>query len=587
MAERMFFASHNSKKTSKYKMAEYAVMTRFSSRFEAEETLPNKELYDTNVLKGLLFVLSNRDSDINAIAHGFLVNDAYRLKIFSPSKVKSLIQEGKFGEATLRLEDVVAKRWNFLIPETCRLFYKVMVCLTEYFDFAEFGEKKPDDALKILTKLFPYCFTLVAENYALREYSSMTEAEKEEYINDRSSNSSRGKKDNSWDMTVKNNPLKGEYFGFSKNKSRNDDFALIYETVFKYWYNDLYSMDKSLRNSPSIFEGIELKNDWSFLFKLMDKNYFKHPNSFIGSFDVAFLPRVKNETKMKYEEHTPFLDYIYSICAENVSGCVTIFIRDIFNRLASAQYVDYYNKNNQEKGELAGELKDLKAANRNLTKSVTKLNADNEVLKAQIDANQAELEQVRKVESESQELIELRKKVEELTQKTAELTSDLKKSENKVDWFTNKVSDLEEELKTYDGLEQNLMVLQNQNNVLLADIARIEQFETEEDEDDDFERKLAAIREEPILFLGGTGDMMNKYLELFPNSENINISDNTPNFTIPTRIKYVAIYTKVVKHSFCERAESLVDKENIIFLNILNKKLVVDELYKKIVGHKK
>lgn len=173
-----------------------------------------------------------------------------------------------------------------------------------------------------------------------------------------------------------------------------------------------------------------------------------------------------------------------------------------------------------------------------------------------------------------------------MTLKAEDLLNDLKKAENKNDWYANKVSDLENELKSYDGIEQSLMVLQNENNVLLSDIAKIESLENNEDEDAEYERKLSVIREEPILFIGGSGDMLSKYLELFPNSENINISDNNPNFTIPSRIKYVAIYTKVVKHCFCERAESLVGKENLINLNVLNKKLVVDELYKNIVGHK-
>ena len=43
MAERMlFFAQHNNKKASKYRLTEYAAMTRFSSRFESAETVNNK-----------------------------------------------------------------------------------------------------------------------------------------------------------------------------------------------------------------------------------------------------------------------------------------------------------------------------------------------------------------------------------------------------------------------------------------------------------------------------------------------------------------------------------------------------------------
>ena len=587
MAERMlFFAQHNNKKASKYRLTEYAAMTRFSSRFESAETVNNKELYDTNVLKCLLLVLTNRDKEVNQLAHSFLISDAYRLRVFSPSKIKSLIEEGKYLEACAKLEDIVDKKWNYLIPDTCRLFYKVFICLCEYFDFLEYSKKYEAEALKVLSKVLAYSFTLVAEVYCLKEYASLSDKEKEEYIN--SGSNSKSKKDNSWDSMVKNNPLKGEYLTFSKDKSRNEELVLMYETVFKYWYDDLYNMDRGLRNARQTLDDLELKNDWSLLFQVMDKNYFKQPSSYLGTFQEAFAPREKHSHKMKYEEDTAFVDYIYSMVAESIYGHLIAFTKDIFNALAGAQYVDFYNRTNKEKGDLAGEIKDLKAANRNLTKSVTKLGADNDQLKALIEKDKVELEQVRKVEAESEELIELRKKVEELIQQNSELSADLKKSENKNDWLTKKNSELESDLKTYDGVEQSLMLLQNENNVLLADIERLELLdENEEDGEAEFERKLNAIREEPILFLGGTGDMMNRYLELFPNSENVNISDNTPNFTIPTRIKYVAIYTKVVKHSFCERAESLIGKENIIFLNILNKKLVVDELYKNIIGHKK
>ena len=131
-----------------------------------------------------------------------------------------------------------------------------------------------------------------------------------------------------------------------------------------------------------------------------------------------------------------------------------------------------------------------------------------------------------------------------------------------------------------------MLELQNQNNVLLSDIAKIEQFEEMGADDSDIEKKYEAIKNEPIMFIGGVGDMLQRFVELFPNSENINISDNIANFNIPNRFKYVAIYTKVVKHSFCERAESIVGKDKIIFLNILNKNLVIDELYKSIIGHK-
>lgn len=406
MAERMFFG-YNNRKNSKYKLSEYAVMTRFSSRFETDITVVNQELYDTNVLKGILFVLTSRDGEVNDMAHSILVNDAHRLKIFSTSKVKSLMQDGKFSEASYKIEEIVNKRWSNLLPDTCRLFYKVLICLVEYLDFDAYGEKNIDAALRILSKLFAYCYTLTADNYCLKEYGALTEIEKDEFAKSKGGTS---KKDTSWDIMVKNNPLKGSYLGLSKDKERNEDFALIYEAIFKYWYNDLYEVDKELRNNPKCLECLELKSDWSFLLKLLDKNYFKNMTSTSNDFNVAFAPRIKNSMKMKYEEKKTFVEYVYSITVSSIEGLFIGFVRDISNSLASDFYTEFLSKNNQEKSDLASELKDLKSANRNLTKSVTKLGADNDLLKAQIEENKAELEQSRKVELESQELIELRKK---------------------------------------------------------------------------------------------------------------------------------------------------------------------------------
>ena len=80
--------------------------------------------------------------------------------------------------------------------------------------------------------------------------------------------------------------------------------------------------------------------------------------------------------------------------------------------------------------------------------------------------------------------------------------------------------------------------------------------------------------------------MLMKFKEIFPNSDYIDISDCGSNFDVPSRFNYVVIYTRVVTHSHCKRIESQVDREKILLINICNKDLVIDELYKRIIGHK-
>ena len=43
------------------------------------------------------------------------------------------------------------------------------------------------------------------------------------------------------------------------------------------------------------------------------------------------------------------------------------------------------------------------------------------------------------------------------------------------------------------------------------------------------------------MFIGGTGDMLQRYVDMFPNADNINISDNNPNFTIPVHFDQLYI----------------------------------------------
>ena len=344
------------------------------------------------------------------------------------------------------------------------------------------------------------------------------------------------------------------------------------------------------RNAFSVFDGLDLKNDWSVLLKLLDKNYYKKPkNNKIFSLDSVYSlePAVEIETKLKTNKS--FQDVLYVLVVKTERWYVSFDISTIsscFNYYVKSVLIDRFKVLDNDKAELAAQIKELKATNRTLTRDMTKLNAENEKLKKTIDENQETLSQVQQEQSDSEELVTLRDKVSEYEGRVNGLVESLSKAQNKNTWSENRIAELEKEVKYYDGVETSMLELQNQNNVLLSDIAKIEQFEEMGADDSDIEKKYEAIKNEPIMFIGGVGDMLQRFVELFPNSENINISDNIANFNIPNRFKYVAIYTKVVKHSFCERAESIVGKDKIIFLNILNKNLVIDELYKSIIGHK-
>lgn len=176
--------------------------------------------------------------------------------------------------------------------------------------------------------------------------------------------------------------------------------------------------------------------------------------------------------------------------------------------------------------------------------------------------------------------------ISDLEKKVAELTNSLSKASGKCEWQEKQIAQLEEVVASYDNYDKELLELRGENIYLSSIIEKMEDL-NKEDEDvkqKRFEEQLSAIKDIPILFVGGIGDMMSKFKDIFPNSDYIDVSDEGVNFSVPPRFQYVVLYTRSITHPHCYRVESQVPRERIIFMSMSNTELVVDELYKRIVN---
>ncbi len=572
-------------KQSKQQKEENTINLNLGFRFENEYTITESGLMDASVLQGVLLVLSNRNSTFIQNIVDTQLDFFKKSGFFDNTTVRNLIQQGDIPKATKKFRDIVKQKCPNTMYLTFCLYHKVLSVLYEYFDFHTYVSTQTGKAYLLCQYLLLDCYMKTMHNAFLLHIKGLPKEKVTDILCQCDS-----KEDEENRSLAETSSLLPTYIHFDCDESIKEDFCKIVNAVRVPWHSN----DEDVRNTRNTFEildGLELSNDWSGLIQILHKDFYKIPKGTIH-FGVGDLFKVDYTKKsdLKVITDSDIKDSIAALIAitDNWYEPFNLhIISSCFDDYAKVVLSEKFRMMDQEKSELNLQIKDLKNTNRSLTRDMTKLGAEIETLKQEQNKNKELLEQAKQSEEESQELIDLREQIEQLKSDNSELSVSLTKSENKNSWSDNKIKELEGELKYYDGVEQSLMTLQNENNVLLADIERIEGLELEVEEDtSDFERKFEAIKNEHIMFIGGTGDMLQRYVDMFPNADNINISDNNPNFTIPARFKYVAIYTKVVKHSFCARAESLVGKECIINLNILNKNLVIDELYKSIVGHK-
>lgn len=270
-------------------------------------------------------------------------------------------------------------------------------------------------------------------------------------------------------------------------------------------------------------------------------------------------------------------DAYFSKCFETfVNGIYTLMVEKYMKEILEEKDSNY--KKSQE------EIKTLKNSNRTFMKEAKNYEKEVEALTSKSEKLEKEVEELHKSVCNNDDLLKTQAELENVKSALETEKDNSKKIEQKSVWKDGRINELTAELKKYSSIESDMMTLQNENNAILSQIASLEALE--DDNEVTIEDKLEKIKNEQILFVGGTGNMLMKFKETFPNSDFIDISDCGSNFDVPSRFNYIVIYTRVVTHSHCRRIESQVDKDKILLINICNKELVIDELYKRIIGHK-
>lgn len=253
-------------------------------------------------------------------------------------------------------------------------------------------------------------------------------------------------------------------------------------------------------------------------------------------------------------------NYYRSIISE-----ISYSLMQFFNESEKVKMSTYQNGLNED-------IKRIKTLNRTLTRQLKEYE------------NQESIKSVMVTEVKTDELEQLQRELEEKSNALLEQDEQNQKNVRKLQWQENRISELEYMLKYYSSIESDLLTLQNENNSLKAQIDLLSDIEESEDEDK-YEEKLNAIKDVPLFFLGGISDMMERFVKIFPNSEYVNISDDNSNFIVPPKYQYAVVYTRVLKHSHSRRLESFLPKEQIIYVNVLNTRLVVSKIYDRINGH--
>lgn len=555
-----------------YILIEKNIYNYTNFNFEDDVTLCSDKTFNPLIFQTLLFVLSNRDSkylDFCLATANKKVEDS---NLFESDKFITLMSKGDTYNAYNEIGKITNRVFPNLSKDTYSLYYTTLHCLFEYFDFENYLNKL-DNPNRYLKSIFENCFAWTLYVSVMRAELPKKKKGNEEKVNEE--HEKYLKERESLINRFKSYKFLEKGISFNCDETRKSEFVSLLNEQFSIWYKEDNSNFEK-RNTIESFDFSKYTLDWSLLFTpveiiLEDRPYNVKKENIIHD----------KETKISKS---------FEFALKSISGLFSYSLGYVIQYLflkKSSNFILEINKKNEDiKRVHDEELKTLKSTNRSLTKEMNKFESELKTAQSEIELQKSLLLKVEQQEKDSQELVELKKEVQSLKESLNSDAEELKKSSNKITWQENRISELEFSLKYYENMESDLLELQNINNSLSSQIDQIEKLESLEDSNEEFEKKLKAISEVPILFIGGVGNMMSKFMEMFPNSDYVDISDKGTSFVVSSKYQYVAIYTRVVTHAHCDRAESQIGKDKIIPLNIFNTKLVVEELYKHIIEHK-
>lgn len=212
-------------------------------------------------------------------------------------------------------------------------------------------------------------------------------------------------------------------------------------------------------------------------------------------------------------------------------------------------------------------------------------------LRLELQKAHDELEKLTNSKCEEEEYLKVKEALHKVEEEKKVLSQEVSRWKNKAESCQTRIGVLDEKVEDYTILMDNLVELQQENILLQDAITKVEDLSNEialEENGLSYDEMLKAVKELKILFIGGTSNVGTRLKETLPNLEFIDISDRNLTFGIPETTDCVVMYPRVITHTHTERVYSLVDENMpVIYVNALNTKLVVQEIYTQILnGHK-
>lgn len=550
----------------------------FSIPFNNYEDVNREECFNSLIFKTINFMIVGQDK-------GFLIEELFKKlsenfaksKKFANSKIRTYCSNKDFNG----LLEYINKIFNSFFPNIAQissvLYLQTVYCLFKYFDFGKYLTSKNIELNNnIFYNLYYFCYLLTLEREI--DYIGYKE-NRDAYIFNGLNSSANYLKDKP------DFKYQSKYILDFVSSERREEYISMLNNFFDTWKTEEKA---SLRNRVN---GLGLENfklDWDSLFEVSEdfwkKEVFEEKyidnDSFIEFLSKVYNINITKEKPKEYVEHLG-MTLLYNAFCE--ISTLSIYCENSFETMISYEFIkksqnDFEESVKEKDKNKDNEIASLKSENKNFKRSVSKFEKDFESCQQEIESLKKELEIKQASVVDSEEYESLRVEVESKSTELSEKIEEVKKSDKKIAWYEEKVKELENQLKYYSEIESDLMTLQNENNVLSSQIHEFEVIE--EDTEEEYNKKLNLVKDKHIVFIGGTGGMMRKYLKTFTNSEYIDITEQGTSFTISPSVDYVVIYTRMVTHAHCERAGNYISKDKIIPINICNIKMVVNELYR-------
>ena len=346
----------------------------------------------------------------------------------------------------------------------------------------------------------------------------------------------------------------------------------IYSTIFKEYGNDMPSYFKLVEDG--VEKWIEQHSEFSDETIKMIRALIKLSHKNETDTDKLAEECLSEDEISIYKELMVLFDSEYNFAAEELTHLMHSII-------INAEYLKEKIEHQDKINSFEESLKQSKSNERKLGKNAKQYKEELRVIENKYNQLKSDSKKFNNLnyipkEINDKTLAELDKAKQKILDKETEL-ADLKQ---KLDIKESRIYQLEDKLGRAETTYSDIELLEAENKSLKHALLHLD--DTCENIDTKVDLEFEAIKDKKLVIVGGLGSFGPKLQQLFNNIEFIDIAEREFGFTIPENTDCVLLYTKVMTHSHKARVLSLLKNRNtpILYLNVLNIKLVIAEVYK-------